>query len=707
LLLSSLCTVACASSLTKPSHPDGLARILIGEESRIAELCVQLDRGAGEGGDRLLADETARDACRLARALDPSLGSRCDLASAKQAIEASMASGPPPWLKLVVGASGAWDGKVFDAEVYAAKFDFSRVLARKIAEVGDRAAAFSDQVTQGFGRLAGVVGSGVDLLVAETTAASMERLFDQPAVRALAEPTEVARNSCRQLDDGQSRPLATRRILKRSILRLDPPGEVTSPGSLCAADVRPGACDRLVGSVRGAAASSAVDAACGGSKHRAACDHLWFLVAMAQATELETLCKRDDAPASCKRLADERRAGQKIDDVCGDAKLPHERGTCRAAVRHYAALDLWHPNAAQNVCWKNPSRCARIKRRIMPEGPAAAPLTPVLPERPAEPAPVEGIESCFVAAEKVCGSRCPEGGGACDDGMRCVTAVCELVATRGDAVDVEDPAAIAELSAIVRAQDRGGQIGRADLLPIVGALDESLRLDRAVAEGVGRLPSTLATSLRDAVAGLGRSAGDAETLRRLEIVLAELRAKQDRRDRAVARQRELAERLDAAAKAAGFRVRATEAGVSVVLTNVLFEDASSDLSEDARAQVCSVAQALGSSDAATLLGTDYRIEIVGFSSPTGIVTSKRKEDSNMLLSIDRAYAAYDWLTKNPDKPESRCAGARCRDSRACSSTIPQDRVQVTGRGYNDPQVGTDESLRRVEIHVVLPGLAPE
>lgn len=341
-LLSTLLlpTVACAASLTKPSHPDGLARILIGEESRIADLCVQLDRGVGEGATAMLADETERDACRLARAIDPGASASCDLATAKQTIEKSMATDPPPWLKLVVGSSGAWDGKAFDAEVYAAKFDFSRVLARKMAEVGDRAAAFSDQVTQGFGRLAGVVGSGVDLLVAETTAASMERLFDQPAVRALAEPTEVARNSCRLLDDGQSRPLATRRILKRSILRLDPPGDVTTPGSLCAAEVRPGACDRLVGAARGAAASSAVDAQCSGNKHRAACDHLWFLVAMAQATELEALCKRDDAPAACKRLASQRRAGQKIDDVCGDAKLPHERGTCRAAVRHYAALDL-------------------------------------------------------------------------------------------------------------------------------------------------------------------------------------------------------------------------------------------------------------------------------------------------------------------------------------------------------------------------------
>jgi outer membrane protein OmpA-like peptidoglycan-associated protein len=225
-------------------------------------------------------------------------------------------------------------------------------------------------------------------------------------------------------------------------------------------------------------------------------------------------------------------------------------------------------------------------------------------------------------------------------------------------------------------------------------------------EGVQRLPSELGSAMRQAVAGMGRGA-DAETLRRLETAIAQIEAKQTKLEQAKKRQKDLADQFDAVARTAGFRVRTTEEGISIVLTNVLFEDSASDLTEDSRAQVCKVAETLASGSVTALLGPDYTIEIVGYSSPTGIITSRRKDDSNMLLSIDRAYAAYDWLTKNPDKAESRCGGGRCRDARSCAATVPQDRVQVTGRGYNDAQVGTDEVLRRVEIHVALPDLEDE
>ncbi|MBC8067143.1 MAG: hypothetical protein IAG13_02325 [Deltaproteobacteria bacterium] len=131
----------------------------------------------------------------------------------------------------------------------------------------------------------------------------------------------------------------------------------------------------------------------------------------------------------------------------------------------------------------------------------------------------------------------------------------------------------------------------------------------------------------------------------------------------------------------------------------------SDLGDDARGQICKVSEALGAPGTAELLGPGYHIDIVGFSSPTGIVSSRRKDDSNMLLSIDRACAAYDWMTENPDKAESRCGGGKCRDARSCGTTVSQDRVQVIGRGYNDVAIGRDEALRRVEIHIRMPELA--
>ncbi len=705
---------ACASSsLLREQHPEGLARILIGEETHIAQICAELEPGAGGGktalgatGAAALDSEARRDACRLAGAIDPALRKQCDLATAKTTIEAAMAGEPPTWLRLVVQSSGAFSSGKFDPAAYASRFDFSRVLARKIAEVGDRAASFSAQVSQGFGRFAGAVQLGIDLLVAETTAASLERLFDQPAVRALAEPTEVARLACRQLDDGQSRPLVTRRILKRAILRLDPPSAIASPGQLCAATVRPAACDKLVGSKRGAPAIVEVDALCETLKHRATCEHLWFLVAATQATPLEQLCAAKDHPRACEQLGQQRRSGQAIDDVCRDAKLPHERGRCRTAVRYFAARNLWHSNAAENVCWSNPERCARIKRHVLPDQPHGRPITPYLDDSAAaDDALVQGADgsSCFAVAEKVCGERCPPGATACSEALACVSAACELVATQQRPIAADDAPAVARLRAAVASELSGGVVRREDLAPIARGVDELARVDRALADGVQRLPTELSAALRQVVAGVGRGA-DGETMRRLEGVLGQIEAKQARLDKARDRQRVLADRLDVVARAAGFRVRLTAAGVSVVLTNVLFEDSSSDLSQDARTQVCKVAETLGEAEVGALLGSDYRLEIVGFSSPTAIVSSRRKDDSNMLLSIDRAYAAYDWLTKNPDKAESRCAGGRCRDARACASTVPQDRVQVIGRGYNDEQVGTDEVLRRVEIHVLLPDL---
>lgn len=714
-LALALVSGCASSSLLRDQHPEGLARILIGEESHVAQICADLEprsgteaTSMGATGTAALQAEAQRDACRLAGALDPALRTDCDLARASAAIDQAMATTPPPWLKLVVQSSGAYTGGKFDAAAYASRFDFSRVLARKLAEVGDRAASFSAQVSQSFGRFAGAVQLGVDLLVAETTAASLERLFDQPAVRALAEPTEVARLACRQLDDGQSRPLVTRRILKRAILRLDPPSAVSTPGQLCAADVRPASCDKLVGAKRGAAAIAEVDARCETLKHRATCDHLWFLVATTQATPLEELCAAKEHPRACEQLAKQRRSGQRIDDVCRDAGLPHERGRCRTAVRWFATRNLWHDNAAENVCWSNPERCARIKRQVLPDQPAARPVTPYLvaavPATPeAAKVEAEAMASCFAVAEQVCGGRCPAEATGCDEALACVSTACELVTTRQQPIAVDDAAAIAQLRATVSSELASGALRRSDLAPIARGVDEIARIDRALVEGVGRLPAEMSGALRQAVAGLGRGA-DGDTLRRLEGVLAQIEAKQARIDRARERQRELAERLDAVARTAGFRVALTDAGVSVVLTNVLFEDSVSDLTDDARAQVCKVADTLAAREVGALLGADYRVEIVGYSSPTAIVTSRRKDDSNMLLSIDRAYAAYDWLTKNPDKAESRCGGGRCRDARACASTIPQDRVGVVGRGYNDTVVGTDDVLRRVEIHVQLPEL---
>lgn len=714
-LLSFAVLTACASSggMKREQHPEGLARILIGEESHLAQVCAELEPVGAAGTSALgataaaaLQAEARRDACRLAIAVDPKLREACTLEDATRTIEAAMAKDPPAWLGLVVQSSGAWQGGKFDASAYASRFDFSRVLARKLAEVGDRAASFSAQVSQSFGRFAGAVQLGVDLLVAEATAASLERLFDQPAVRALAEPTEVARLACRQLDDGQPRPLVTRRILKRAILRLDPPSPISTPGELCAGEVRPASCDKVAAGKRGAAAVAVVDRACEALKHRGTCDHLWFLVAASQATPLETLCKAKDQPRACEQLAKQRRSGQAIDDVCRDAKLPHERGRCHTAVRYFAARNLWHSNAAENVCWSNPERCARIKRHVLPDAPHGRPVTPYLDRVAAVSTDTTDVSSCFLVAEKVCGSRCPAGATGCDEALACVSTACELVATRERPIAPDDAAAIAQLRASVASELAGGALRREDLAPIARGVEEISRVDRALAEGVQRLPAELSGALRQAVAGIGRGA-DGDTMRRLEGVLAQIEAKQARLDRARERQRELAERLDAVARTAGFRVATTDEGVRVVLTNVLFEDSSSDLSADARAQVCKVADTLGSTEVGTLLGGDYRIEIVGYSSPTAIVTSRRKDDSNMLLSIDRAYAAYDWLTKNPDKAESRCGGGKCRDARACTSTVPQDRVQVVGRGYNDDVVGSDDALRRVEIHVQLPGLADE
>ncbi len=711
--------LGCASSgLGREQHPEGLARILIGEESHVAEICAELEPTSGGGGaSRLgptgaaaLQAEASRDACRLASALDAKLRTRCDGATASATIEAAMAEDPPPWLSLVVQSSGAWQGGKFDAAAFASRFDFSRLLARKLAEVGDRAASFSAQVSQSFGRFAGAVQLGVDLLVAEVTAASLERLFDQPAVRALAEPTEVARLACRQLDDGQARPLVTRRILKRAILRLDPPSAVSTPGQLCAAQVRPAGCDRLVGGTRGAAAVASVDATCQTRAHRAVCDHLWFLVAASQAAPLETLCKSDESPRACAQLAKSRRSGQSIDDVCRDARLPHERGRCDLAVRFFAARNLWHTNAAENVCWSNPDRCARIKRHILPGVPVSRPVTPLLePGIDADSVAVAAapdIASCFTVAEQVCGGRCPAGATGCDEALSCISAACELVATRQQPVAADDAAAIAQLRIATLAELGRGSLRREDLVPIARGVDAIARADKALVEGVQRLPGELSGALREAVAGMGRGA-DGDTLRRLEGVLGQIEAKQARRDRARERQRGLADQLDVVARTAGFRVALTDEGVSVILSNVLFEDARSDLGDDARTQVCKVADTLGKAEVTALLGTEWQVEIVGYSSPSAIISSRRKDDSNMMLSLDRAYGAYDWLTKNPDKAESRCGNGRCRDVRACANTIPQDRVVVVGRGYNDGVVGTDEVQRRVEIHVLLPDLDDE
>jgi outer membrane protein OmpA-like peptidoglycan-associated protein len=699
----------CASSgLDRQQHPDGLARILIGEESHVAEICSDLEPGAGQTtlgpeAAKTLEAEAQRDACRVAIELDPKLKTGCDLATATTTIETAMAASPPPWLSLVVQSSGAWQGGKFDAHAFASRFDFSRVLARKLGEVGDRAASFSEQVSDSFGRFAGAVQLGIDLLVAETTAASMEKLFDQPAVRALAEPTEVARLACVQLDDGQSRPLVTRRILKRAILRLDPPGDAATPGQLCASDQRPAACADVVGGTRGTKAIEQTDRTCDGRKQRGACNHLWFVVAAKQATSLQELCKNKEHPSGCERLA---RRGGSIDDTCRDAKAPHERAQCRAVVRWFADRNLWHPNAAENVCWSNPSRCARIKRRIMPDEPARRPVTPQLVAKAPTKEPAPATPSCFAIAEKVCGSKCPAGDAGCEAALSCVSATCELLTTRGETVAVDDAKEVARLRAAVTSVMSSGAIRRDDLVPIARGVDELTRADRALAEGVQRLPGELGSAMRQAVAGMGRGA-DTETLRRLEGVLAQIEAKQTKLEQAKKRQQDLADQFDAVARTAGFRVRTTDEGISIVLTNVLFEDSSSDLTDDSRAQVCKVAETLGSSAVSALLGPEYRIEIVGYSSPTAIVTSRRKDDSNMLLSIDRAYAAYDWLTKNPDKAESRCGGGRCRDARSCATTVPQDRVQVTGRGYNDAQAGTDDVLRRVEIHVQLPDLDEE
>lgn len=702
----------CASgSIGRETHPDGLARILIGEESRIARTCAQLESGVA-GGDgvspiaaRAMAAETERDACRLASVLDPKLRAQCDLATAQVTIDGALAKDPPPWLTLVLKSSGAQVQGHFDAPAFAARFDFSRVLARKLAEVGDRAASFSAQLSQSFGRFAGAVQLGIDLLIAEATASSLERLLDQPAVRALAEPTEIARVACRQLDDGQSRPLVTRRILKRAILRLDPPTDVHSPGQLCAAKVRPATCDRLVGSASGPEAVRRTDELCRTVKHRSTCDYLWFLVASQQARPLAELCKQDEHPAACEALAKARRSSQSEDDVCRDASLPHERTRCRSAVRWFAARNLWHDNAAENVCWSNPDRCARIKHHVMPDLPVAQPVTPHL-DAVVEAAPTASpdLAACLAAASQVCGDRCPEGASTCDDAMACIDAACETVAMQPDAIPEDPVAAVAHLRSAVAAELSTGVARRADLVPLARGVDEVARAQSQIASGVGRLPADLGNALKAIVPELARGA-DGGTMRRLEGLLDQIEAKQARLDEAKARQRKLAERLELVARVAGFTVRATATGVSVVLSNVLFEDAASDLTVDARTQVCKVADALASPDVGAMLGPDYRLEIVGYSSPSAIVSSRRKEDSNMLLSIDRAYAAYDWLTENPDKAESKCAGHRCRDTRSCSSTVPQHRVQVIGRGYNDDAIGGAEVLRRVEIHVEIPELA--
>src|SRR5262249_36340249 len=154
----------------------------------IEDICVQLQPGGDAKGPTAdaLAAEQRRDACRLATVIDPGLRERCDLANAKTTIEGAMAKDPPPWLRLVVQSSGAWTDGSFDAAAFSARFDFSRVLARKLGELGDRADSYAQQLGSAFGRLAGAVQLGIDLLVAEVTASAMERLLDQPAVRALA-----------------------------------------------------------------------------------------------------------------------------------------------------------------------------------------------------------------------------------------------------------------------------------------------------------------------------------------------------------------------------------------------------------------------------------------------------------------------------------------------------------------------------------------
>jgi outer membrane protein OmpA-like peptidoglycan-associated protein len=706
LALVTLVLLGCASTpLARQQHPAGLARILIGEEAHIEDICVELQPGAAKSASPITADalaaEQRRDACRVASVIDPALRTRCDLATARTTIETAMAKDPPPWLRLVMQSSGAWKHGKFDAALFSARFDFTSVLARKLGELGDRAASYSQQLGQAFGRFAGAVQLGIDLLVAEVTAVAMERLLDQPAVRALAEPTELARLACRQLDDGQSRPLVTRRILKRTILRLDPPTAVQTPGQLCAESPRPAACSKLAG----ASNSAEIDAMCSSNKHHGACDHLWFLVASRHATPLSELCKEKDHPDGCERLA---RSGS-IDDSCRDAALPHQRMQCYGVARWFAERNLWHSAAAENVCWSNPSRCARLKRKVLPDEPPARPLIPRTEIARDTNVESDGTQlaACFTAADALCGERCPAGASECDDALACIAAACEIVATRelaGGAATIA-PAAIAGLREAVAAELAGGVARRVDLLPIERGVAELGRSDRAVQDAMARLPGELGNTLRSVLPEIAGRGTDSETMRRLRTVLEQIEAKQARVDRAHERQRELASRLETVARTAGFEVRATETGVSVVLTNVLFEDSASDLSDDARGQVCKVADTLGASGTAELLGPGYHIDIVGFSSPTGIVSSRRKDDSNMLLSIDRAYAAYDWMTKNPDKAESRCGGGKCRDARSCATTVPQDRVQVIGRGYNDEAIGRDEVLRRVEIHIRMPELA--
>lgn len=698
LALFVLVLAACAgsSSLGRQQHPDGLARTLLGEEAHIEDICVQLQPGAAPSSaitKQALAAEQRRDACRIATVIDPSLKGHCDLENARAAIEGAMAKDPAPWLRLVLQSSGAWQAGKFDASAFSARFDFSRVLARKLGELGDRADSYSQQLGQAFGRFAGAVQLGIDLLVAEVTASAMERLLDQPAVRALAEPTELARLACQQLDDGQSRPLVTRRILKRAILRLDPPAEVQTPGQLCNASPRPAACAKL---------GADVDATCSAGKHRGACDHLWFLVASEHATPLDELCKAKEHAPGCERFG-----SRSVDDACRDAALPHERMQCHGIARWFAERNLWHSAAAENVCWSQPSHCARLKRKVLPDEPAARPLIPrtELAIAPVEP-PTDDLKTCLAAADSLCGERCPAGATECADALACVATACEIVATR-EAAGIEAglaPAELAGLRAAVAAELATGVARRVDLVPIERGVSELGRSDRAVQDSIARLPNEVGNALRSVLPEVAGRGADSDTMRRLRTLLEQIEAKQARLDRARERQRELAGKLETIARTAGFEVKTTATGVSIVLTNVLFEDSASDLTDDARAQVCKVADALGAPGSADLLGSGYRIDIVGYSSPTGIVSSRRKDDSNMLLSIDRAYAAYDWMTKNPDKAESRCGGGRCRDTRACSTTVPQDRVQVVGRGYNDEVVGRDEVLRRVEIQVRMPEL---
>ncbi len=699
----------CAGALARDTHPDGLARTLLGEEARIQSTCATLADPAapadGSTAQAALAAEQRRDACRLAVVLQPTLRASCQLDQAKAAIESAMAKAPPPWLPLVLTSSGSWNDGRFDAAVFSSRFDFSRVLARKLAEIGDRASSYAAQVGQSFGRFAGAVQLGVDLLVAEVTASAVERLLDQPAMRALTEPTEVARLACAQLDDGQTRPLVTRRLLKRAILRLQPRSDIATPGQLCTASVRPASCGKLVGTVTGPAAAEAVDRQCRLPQHRGRCDYLWFLVAARHAAPLQRLCAEKDAPPVCRTLGAARQSGQDIDDVCMAAALPHERARCRQAVRHFAVKNEWHDNAAENACWSNPARCARIKHHVLPSDPPARPLLP--PERGAQADEGEGrpLDACFTAAVGVCADRCTADAGGCPAAFDCIRAACEIVATRPAAAAVDGEAELARLRTAIATELDAGLARRADLVGLGRDIGELGRSERATADAIARVPAEVGNVLRQVLPELAARGGDASSLRRLEGVLDKIEAKQAQHERGRARQDGLAQRLEQAARAAGFEVRKTDAGVSVVLTNVLFEDGASDLTDDARSQVCKLAGALASSDVAALLGEDYRIDIVGYSSPTAIVTSRRKEDSNMLLSIDRAYAAYDWLTKNPDKSESRCGQGRCRDARSCPATIPQGRVTVVGRGYNDTAVGSDDVLRRVEIQVVMPELS--